>query len=103
LCGVGCNDNGKALDNANQAIFNEREKRYGIYQDGAYICENIKAAFRKSKNWEVLDPDQKLSLDMVALKISRALNGDPNYSDNWRDASVFFMMVADRLDKEVMK
>jgi hypothetical protein len=56
----------------------DRANRYGVFADQARIVQNIKAAMRDSKNWHVLRPDQKEALEMVAHKIGRILNGDPN-------------------------
>jgi hypothetical protein len=37
------------------------------------------------------------ALDMIAVKISRILTGDPNYSDNWHDIQGFAKLVENRL------
>ena len=46
----------------------------------------------------ILSPDQDDALTMIAVKISRIVNGDPDYSDNWRDIAGYATLVADRLD-----
>ena len=44
-----------------------------------------------------LEPDQREALEMLALKIARILNGDPNYADSWHDVAGYATLVADRL------
>lgn len=44
-----------------------------------------------------LDPDQREALEMIAHKIARILNGDPNYADSWHDVAGYATLVADRL------
>jgi hypothetical protein len=40
---------------------------------------------RGSKNWASLPPHLTETLEMLAHKIGRMLNGDPNYLDTMRD------------------
>ena len=42
--------------------------------------------------------DQIECLEMIAHKIGRILNGDPNYGDSWRDIAGYATLVADRLE-----
>lgn len=37
---------------------------------------------------------------MIAHKIGRILNGDPNYADSWIDIAGYAKLVADRLEKD---
>jgi hypothetical protein len=46
----------------------------------------------------IMQADQREALDMIAHKIGRILNGDPDYSDSWRDIAGYATLVADRLD-----
>ena len=50
-----------------------------------------------------MESDQEDALMMISVKISRILNGDPNYSDNWRDIAGYATLVADRLDSDNVK
>jgi len=40
---------------------------------------------------------------MIAHKIGRILNGDPNYADSWIDIAGYAKLVADRLTVEQSK
>ena len=44
-----------------------------------------------------LSPDQAEALDMIAHKIARILNGDPNHHDHWHDIAGYATLIADRL------
>lgn len=44
-----------------------------------------------------LAPDQKEALEMLAHKIGRILNGDPDYADSWDDIAGYATLVANRL------
>lgn len=74
----------------------ERGNRYGEFASHAKITQDIKRAMRQGK-WEVLADDQRECLEMLAHKIGRILNGDPNYHDSWHDMVGYAKLVADRL------
>lgn len=63
----------------------ERGKRYGDFKGHARITQNLKRAMKARTNWEKLSDSQKEALEMIAHKIGRILNGDPNYRDSWHD------------------
>jgi hypothetical protein len=75
----------------------QRGNRYGKFTGHAKITQTLKKAMRATDNWEKLSDDQKESLEMVAHKIGRVLNGDPDYDDSWIDIAGYAKLVADRL------
>lgn len=77
----------------------ERGKRYGDFDEHARVTQNIKFAMIDSLNWNTLAADQREALEMIAHKIGRILNGDPNYHDSWHDIVGYAQLVADRLVK----
>ncbi len=110
-----------------QTILTERGARYGEFIDHAFIAQLLKAVMcgdlgtvgflllnpagdtiqaervmkALKEKWQTLAPDQREALDMNAHKVARILNGDPDYSDSWRDIAGYATLVADRLDKQV--
>lgn len=80
----------------------ERGTKYGNYLDQTTIISNITDAIHESGNagvaWLEMKPDQKDALNMIIVKMSRILNGDPDYADNWHDIAGYATLVADRLD-----
>lgn len=79
------------------ATLDERGKRYGKFTDHAAITQSLKYVMFNQPKWESLKDDQKEALEMIAHKIGRILNGDPNYDDSWVDIAGYAKLVADRL------
>lgn len=75
----------------------ERGSRYGLFIDHANICQTLKTTMYESSGWANLANDQKQALDVIADKIARILNGDPDYLDNWHDIQGYAKLVEDRL------
>lgn len=78
-------------------LLSERGKFYGEYTDLASIVQNIKCVFHNTRNWGRLSDVQKESLEMVANKLGRILNGDPDYIDSWDDIPGYIRLVTQRL------
>lgn len=75
----------------------ERGSRYGAFIDHAAITQELKSVMRNTPNWKRLSPSQKEALEMIAHKVGRILNGDPNYHDSWHDIVGYTKLVADEL------
>lgn len=75
----------------------ERGSRYGAFLPHAAITQKLKYTMQETKNWPILAPDMQEALDMIAHKMGRILNGDPNYHDSWHDIVGYAKLVADRL------
>lgn len=80
------------------ATLAERGKRYGSLMGHAIITQQLKGAMRQAPNWDRLAPDQMEALDMIAHKIGRILNGDPDYLDSWHDIIGYTRLVETRLE-----
>lgn len=78
-------------------ILEERGQRYGDFEGHARITQDIKRAMQNSRNWAKLTDAQKEALEMVAHKIGRILNGDPDYIDSWTDIIGYTKLVEDIL------
>lgn len=75
----------------------ERGDRYGSFIDHAKIAQALQDTMRGSEGWGALAADQKQALTVIADKIARMLNGQPNYRDNWHDIVGYAKLVDDRL------
>jgi hypothetical protein len=62
-------------------ILNERGGRYGEFKTHAEITQKIKEALFGGASFAYLEYDQKEALEMIAHKLGRIVNGDPNYLD----------------------
>ena len=77
----------------------ERGKRYGEFFVHAVISQGIKKSMTTWPGWENLDSFHKEALEMIAHKIARILNGDPNYHDSWHDIVGYAKLAADEILK----
>jgi hypothetical protein len=80
-------------------VLDARADQYGSFMQGADIAVRIKgimhnAIARKDMH---MYPDQLLALDMIAVKISRIVNGNASHRDSWLDIAGYAKLVADRL------
>ena len=80
-----------------EEVLTERGNRYGKFTGHAAITQRLKYVMRNTDKWPELDTDQQEALEMIAHKIGRILNGDPNYDDSWVDIAGYAKLVADRL------
>ncbi len=81
----------------------ERGARYGEFIDHANVTQGIKNAMAQGENWGNMDDDQQECLEMVAHKLGRILNGDPNYTDSWTDIIGYTRLVEKRLIEDHAK
>ena len=75
----------------------ERGSRYGEFPEHARITQALKRAMVGSPNWDRLPDAMKESLEMVAHKIGRILNGDPHYKDSWHDCEGYIRLISQTL------
>lgn len=75
----------------------QRGNRYGEFGEHARITQNIKRAMIDSPNWVKLTDDKREALEMLAHKIGRVLNGDPEYRDSWHDIIGYTKLIEDTL------
>jgi hypothetical protein len=67
------------------ALIGERRGTHGDWAVQAGIAGAIKAALRRGPSWPAMMPAQQEALDMMAVKMSRAVSGDPTHADHWDD------------------
>lgn len=84
----------------------ERKQRYGEFDIHAHITQSLKNTMKKAgsftTNWESLSCSQKEALEMIAHKIGRILNGDPNYADSWHDIAGYAQLIVIELEKNAL-
>ena len=80
----------------------ERGEVYGRFVDHAAISQSIKRAMRAAPGWQELPDDMRESLEMLAHKVARILNGNPDYVDSWHDVSGYATLVEKRLKGDVL-
>lgn len=80
-------------------VLGEREDQYGSYMQSADTAIKIKGAMHNAiaRNDLHMFPDQLLSLDMIAVKLSRIVNGNPSHLDSWVDIAGYAQLIVNRL------
>lgn len=76
----------------------ERGLTYGEYKDVSRISQLIKEAMSNGYSYSILSNEARESLDMIANKIARIVNGDPNYLDSWVDIVGYTTLVVNKLE-----
>ncbi len=74
----------------------ERGSRYGDFSTHAVIAQDLKDVMRECESFARLSADKKQALEVIADKIARILNGDPEYRDNWHDIAGYAKLAEDR-------
>ena len=78
-------------------VLNERRAQHGSLVNHARVCQAMKQAMRDSLGWELLADDMKEAADMIVPKLARALSGNQNYIEHYRDIAGYAQLVVDRL------
>lgn len=83
-----------------RAILAQRGSRYGVFKQHAEVSQRFKALLTEElvNREKLLTDSQQEAMEMIFHKIARIVNGDPNYSDSWRDIAGYAALVADELD-----
>ena len=84
-------------------ILAEREKRYGSFEGHAAISQGLKDVLHSAPKWCLLSPAQKESLEMIAHKMARMLNGDPTYLDNAVDIVGYAQLMLTEMERHADK
>jgi len=80
-----------------ETILNQREATHGNYPDTAHTIQSLKYYLRNHPGWDRLNSAQQEALEMIANKIGRVLEGDPNFNDHWDDISGYSNLVSKML------
>ena len=77
----------------------ERHARYGTYMDVAKTAQLLKGILAEAiiKNPTEVSYDMRESIDLICNKLSRIVNGDPNYDDSWHDIAGYATLISERL------
>jgi hypothetical protein len=77
----------------------ERGGLYGSFDTHAEYAEAFNQVYEASPNWCEMRADSKEALRIIANKIGRILNGDPEYDDNWHDIAGYATLVEQRINR----
>jgi hypothetical protein len=79
------------------SVIESREASHGDYLLQSYMAISIKDIFRKQAGYSKLSADQRESLDMIAVKMSRILHGNCDEPDHWLDIAGYATLCYNRL------
>jgi hypothetical protein len=70
-----------------------REEQYGHYKIVGQISQEIKKIMQNSPNYRAMPEYMRESMDMIANKMARILNGNYYLNDSWHDISGYASLV----------
>lgn len=76
----------------------QRQARYGTFMDNALLSNAALDVFRAHKGWANFKPDQRTATELIMQKLARAVSGDADYDDNWRDIAGYAQLIVDRIN-----
>lgn len=74
-------------------ILNERNRTHGNFHDQAKTAQRLKRLLHYTPNWETMDADMRESLEMICMKMSRIVHGNPHHTDSWMDIIGYAKLV----------
>lgn len=83
------------------ALIEERSNTHGDYMVNSEITWTIKEALHRGAHYDSMHPAMKETLDMVAHKMHRIVNGDPFFKDHWVDMTGYPHLVVGKWDELV--
>jgi hypothetical protein len=78
-----------------EEILEQRGAQYGKFTTHALITQRIKGYLVAGCSWENMTAGQKEALDMIAHKLGRIVNGNPNHADSWDDIAGYAILGRD--------
>lgn len=81
-------------------ILKERGSKYGTFMGNATVTQAIMTNLTNGENYSKINYIHKEALHMIAHKMSRIVNGDPNYIDSWADIAGYAKLMADHIAGE---
>ncbi len=79
-------------------ILTDRGAKYGPFGGHAGLAQRIKDLLRHDNGWVRLSSTQRESMEMIAHKIARIVNGDPTYADSWVDIAGYAQLIVKELN-----
>lgn len=79
-------------------ILEERGSRYGTFCGHSEITQGVKEVLKGGRSWGSTTPEQREALEMIAHKLGRIVNGDPDYADSWVDIAGYAKLIVDILE-----
>lgn len=72
-------------DGSTTLLLSSRGATHGDWKQQAALAYALKDTMSMGRNWPTMLPAQREALEMIAVKMSRILSGDPLTPDHWDD------------------
>lgn len=76
------------------ALLEERAKTHGDFKETAETIQQLKGVIRAASKPHTLTFAQWEALEMIAHKMGRIVNGDPNTKDHWDDIAGYAKLIS---------
>lgn len=77
---------------------NQRGANYGTFMENARISGELMAFIEAQPGWNNFHDDQRAATWIIMQKLARALSGNAQYDDNWRDIAGYAQLIVDRIN-----
>ena len=67
------------------ALISVRRGTHGEWARQSATEQQLKDVMRGGAAWGDMTASQRSAVEMIAVKLSRIVNGDPAYADHWQD------------------
>lgn len=67
------------------ALTNERRNQHGDWLHQSAVGVGLDQVVQSSAGYSGLAPHQRKAIDMILVKVSRIVVGDPSHADHWDD------------------
>lgn len=77
-------------------VLQDRGRTHGDFNDQASISQQIKGILSRGRP---LSAAQKEALEMIAVKMSRIVSGNPDEIDHWLDIAGYAKLISDIIER----
>jgi hypothetical protein len=82
-------------------VLDERGSQYGDFRTQGFIAQRMKEIARETTGFDRMEDYQREAVEMIIHKLSRLLNGNPDFVDSWVDIEGYARCVSTRLSKGI--
>lgn len=81
-------------------LLDQRGATHGDYRTMSTRIQQIKTIMRMGSQWIDMSEPQKEALELIATKIGRIIEGDPEFKDHWDDLGGYAAKASEFCRKE---
>lgn len=80
-------------------ILKERRKTHGDFKETAAASQCLKSILHAGTRWPSMSLSQKESIEMIAHKLARVIEGNCDEPDHWQDIIGYAQLVLNNLEE----